>query len=178
MKKGYGYIEFVDPRKLKNDGWDDQIAPEIRKPTAAEREEIILNLIRDNSGKYISIRKIAGLLAVSDRTVQKILRKFEERGLIRRISRYSANNRQQSNRIEYTGPDTPRSKSDLTLEMLYDPDNPGGFRDWHWEPFKFILGYFTEDFTKIDSQIQGEKLKAMKKALADKKEALKNDAQD
>jgi hypothetical protein len=34
MKAGkYGYIEFIDKRKLKNDSWDDEIEPEIRKPT-------------------------------------------------------------------------------------------------------------------------------------------------
>lgn len=32
-KAKYGYIEFIDKRKLKNDGWDDEIEPEIRKPT-------------------------------------------------------------------------------------------------------------------------------------------------
>ena len=85
------------------------------------------------------------------------------------------NNKQLANIIEYTGPDTPRLKSDLTLAMLYDPDNPGGIRDWHWEDFKFILGYFTEDFTKENSKNQGKRLKARKKALADKKELLKLD---
>ena len=51
-RKGkYGYIEFVDKRKLKYDGYDDNIEPEIRKPTPAEREEIILNYIRDNRGE-------------------------------------------------------------------------------------------------------------------------------
>lgn len=34
-KVKYGYIEFIDKRKLKNDGWDDEIDPEIRKPTPA-----------------------------------------------------------------------------------------------------------------------------------------------
>lgn len=32
-KSKYGYIEFIDKRKLKHDGWDDEIEPEIRKPT-------------------------------------------------------------------------------------------------------------------------------------------------
>ncbi|MDR1094207.1 MAG: hypothetical protein LBL66_08690, partial [Clostridiales bacterium] len=71
MESGkYGYIEFIDKRKLANDGWDDEIVPEIRKPSPAEREEIILNLIRDNSGKAIRVGRIARLLAVTGRTVQ------------------------------------------------------------------------------------------------------------
>jgi predicted transcriptional regulator len=176
MKKGkYGYIEFVDKRKLKHDGWDDQIEPEIRKPTQAEREEIILNIIRDNSGKAIQVHKIAALLAVSDRTIQKVLRKLEENCLIKRTSRYDKNKRQRANILEYIGPDKPRSESDLTLAKLYDPDNPNGIRDWDWEEYKFIPGYYTTDFTKKDAMHQNESLKAKKKILADKKAKLKKD---
>ena len=55
-KSKYGYIEFIDKRKLKHDGWDDEIEPEIRKPTPLEREEIILNYVRVNSGKSVKVR--------------------------------------------------------------------------------------------------------------------------
>lgn len=51
----YGYVEFVDKCKLKYDGYDDNIEHEIRKPTPAEREEIILNYIRANSGKSVEV---------------------------------------------------------------------------------------------------------------------------
>ncbi len=54
-KSKYGYIEFIDKRKLKHDGWDDEIEPEIRKPTPLEREEIILNYVRVNSGKSVKV---------------------------------------------------------------------------------------------------------------------------
>ncbi len=54
-KAKYGYIEFIDKRKLKHDGWDDEIEPEIRKPTPLEREEIILNYVRVNSGKSVKV---------------------------------------------------------------------------------------------------------------------------
>ena len=37
-KAKYGYIEFIDKRKLKHDGWDDEIEPEIRKPTRKIRQ--------------------------------------------------------------------------------------------------------------------------------------------
>ncbi len=39
----YGYVEFVNKRKLKYDGYNNNIEPEIRKPTLAEKK-IILDL--------------------------------------------------------------------------------------------------------------------------------------
>ena len=82
-RKGkYGYIEFVDKRKLRYDGYDDNIEPEFRKPTPAEREEIILNFIRAHNGTSIRVWWLAEKLGVSDRTIQKILKKFEEKSLI------------------------------------------------------------------------------------------------
>jgi len=66
-RKGkYGYVEFVDKRKFRYDGYDDNIEPEFRKPTPAEREEIILNFIRAHSGKSIRIWWLAEKLGVSD----------------------------------------------------------------------------------------------------------------
>ena len=167
QKQGYGYIEFVDPRKLKHDGWDDNIDPEIRKPTPSEREEIILNLIRDNSGKPIRITKLAELLAVSDRTIQKVFRNLENKTLIRRTSHFDKNNKQQANIYEYIGENTP--KSNLTLENLYNPDNPCGFRDWHWEEYKFIPGVYDENFTKEDAKMQYLFLSKRTNALAEKR---------
>ena len=52
-RRKYSYVEFVDKRKLKYDSYDDNIEPEIRKPTPPEREEIILNFIRTNSNKKV-----------------------------------------------------------------------------------------------------------------------------
>ena len=78
----YGYIEFVDKRKLNYDGWDDNIDPEIRKPTPAERKEIILNFIKANDGEIVPISFFAKWLAVSERTIQKTLRELEKEGEI------------------------------------------------------------------------------------------------
>ena len=50
---GYGYIEFMDERKFKHDGYDDQIEPEFRKPTPAEREEIVINYIKAQDRKSV-----------------------------------------------------------------------------------------------------------------------------
>lgn len=79
-KDKYGYIEFVDKHKLKNNGYDDNIEPELRKPTPAEREEIILNFIRANSGQPVFVWLLAEKLGVSDRTIQKILKNLRNKG--------------------------------------------------------------------------------------------------
>ena len=83
-KAKYGYIEFIDKWKLKHDGWDDEIEPEIRKPTPLEREEIILNYVRVNSGKSVKVSFFAEQLAVSERTIQTALKNLENKGLIKR----------------------------------------------------------------------------------------------
>ena len=44
-----------------------------RKPTPSERKEIILNYIIDNSGAPIKVNYLSSKLAVSDRTIQKII---------------------------------------------------------------------------------------------------------
>ena len=69
-KSKYGYIEFIDKRKLKHDGWDDEIEPEIRKPTPLEREEIILNYVRVNSGKFLR-RATCGIRTHDTNSVKK-----------------------------------------------------------------------------------------------------------
>ena len=38
--------------------------------------------------------------------------------------------------IKYIGPQKEKNKRELTLELLYDLDNPYGFRDFDWEEFK------------------------------------------
>lgn len=73
-KSKYGYIEFIDKRKLKNDGWDDTIEPEIRKPTPLEREEIILNYVRVNSGNplmSVFCRTTCGIRTHDTNSVEK-----------------------------------------------------------------------------------------------------------
>ena len=151
---GYGYIEFMDERKFKHDGYDDQIEPEFRKPTPAEREEIVINYIKAHSGRQIKIGWLAIQLAVSDRTIQKLLRKLEKQGLIKIVPTYTKTGKQKGNSISYIGKDKKVPPNGLTLELLYDPDNPCGFRDYCWDDYKFILGYYTKDFTKEDASNQ------------------------
>ncbi len=175
-RKGkYGYIEFVDKRKLKNDGYDDNIEPELRKPTPAEREEIILNYIRANSGQPVCVWWLAERLGVSDRTIQKILKKFEEQGLISRTPLFTETGKQKGNILTYLGEDKTIGETDLTLKHLYNPDNPCGFRDWHWEEFKFILGDYDENFTKVDARNQYDYLCSLRKENEEKRKKFRKE---
>lgn len=179
IKKGKsGYIELVDIAKFLTDGYADQDEPEIRKPSPAEREEIILNFVRDNSGKKVRVSRIADALAVTERTIQKHLKNLEDKGLIKRIKHCNKHNRQRANILEYTGPDTPRLKSDLTLEKLYDLDNPCGIRNWDWDDYKFIPGYYRSKDERETIEAMYSLLLEKKKENAEKKEKLKKDDQD
>lgn len=106
-----------------------------RKPTPSERKEIILNYIIDNSGIPIKVNYLSSKLAVSDRTIQKIIKELSNEGLIK-VESCFINGRQSGNKITYIG--TPRIKTgkELTLDLLYDITNPYGFRDWDWGEFK------------------------------------------
>ena len=54
-----------------------------RKPTPSERKEIILNYIIDNNGTSIKVNSLSSKLAVSDRTIQKIIKELSNEGLIK-----------------------------------------------------------------------------------------------
>ena len=170
--KGYGKIEFVDKRKLKYDGWDDQIEPEFRKPTPAEREEIILNYIRTRNGRPLNMQKLSDLLKVSVRTIQKHLRNLENKNLIIRTPVFTENGKQRFNKYNFNGKNTQLEETALTIDKLYDPDNPCGFRDWDWEEFKFIPGYYDEKFSKKDAEIQSYWLKRVKAEQQAKKDTF------
>ena len=106
-----------------------------RKPAPSERKEIVLNYIIDNSGTPIKVNYLSSKLAVSDRTIQKIIKELSNEGLIK-VESCFINGRQSGNKITYIG--TPRIKTgkELTLDLLYDITNPYGFRDWDWGEFK------------------------------------------
>ena len=73
-----------------------------RKPTPSERKEIILNYIIDNSGTPIKINYLSSKLAVSDRTIQKIIKELSNEGLIK-VEPCFINGRQSGNKITYIG---------------------------------------------------------------------------
>ena len=123
-RKGYGIVEFVDKRKIKNDGWDDQIEPEYRKPTSSEREEMILNHIRAHNGKLLNMQLLAKLLNVTVRTIQTHLRNLENKQLITREPIFTETGKQKYNKYFYNGEDAPLEDTALTIEKLYDPDKP------------------------------------------------------
>lgn len=106
-----------------------------RKPTPGERKEIILNYIIDNSGNPIKVNYLSSKLAVSDRTIQKIIKELSNEELIK-FEPCFINGRQSGNNITYI--ETPKIKTgkELTLDLLYDITNHYGFRDWDWGEFK------------------------------------------
>ena len=106
-----------------------------RKPTLSERKEIILNYIIDNSGTSIKVNYLSSKLAVSDRTIQKIVSELTNEGLIK-VEPCFINGRQSGNKITYIGKPRIKTGKELTLELLYDVSNPYGFRDWDWMDFK------------------------------------------
>ena len=106
-----------------------------RKPTPSERKEIILNFIIDNSGTPIKVNYLSSSLAVSDRTIQKIIKKLAKESLIK-VESCFVNGRQSGNKITYIGEPRIKTGKELTLDLLYDITNPYGFRDWDWGEFK------------------------------------------
>lgn len=106
-----------------------------RKPTPSERKEIILNYIIDNSGTPIKVNYLSSKLAVSDRTIQKIIKELADEGLIK-VESCFINGRQSGNKITYIWTSRIKTGKELTLDLLYDITNPYGFRDWDWREFK------------------------------------------
>ena len=100
-----------------------------RKPTPSERKEIILNYIIDNNGTPIKVNYLSSKLAVSDRTIQKIIKELYNEGLIKVESCFT-NGRQSGNKITYIGEPRIKTGKELSLDLLYDITNPYGFRDW------------------------------------------------
>lgn len=106
-----------------------------RKPTPSERKEIILNYIIDNTGTPIKVNYLSSKLAVSDRTIQKIIKELVSVGLIK-VEPCFMNGIQSGNKITYIGEPRIKTGKELTLDLLYDITNPYGFRDWDWIDFK------------------------------------------
>ena len=135
-----------------------------RKQTPSERKEIILNYIIDNIGTPIKVNYLSSKLAVSDRTIQKIIKELSNEGLIK-VESCFINGRQSGNKITYIGKPRIKTGKELTLDLLYDITNPYGFRDWDWGEFKLHPDLDLEE--RIN---QFEMLKAHKEELKKKRE--------
>ena len=69
----YGFIEIENPTYYtdKNCSSDDEFF--IRKPTPQERKEIVINYIRQHHSEFIDLWYLAYKLAVSQRTIKKLV---------------------------------------------------------------------------------------------------------
>lgn len=140
---GYGFIEIKNPNYMQDYGQDIDDALDytskylLRKPTPAERREIIINTIIECNGRSFSISKLAKLLAVSDRTIQNCLRQLKQDDLIEISPRYGKNGVQKSNSYRYIGQPCDFYGNGLTLKMLYNVHDNFGFRDWAWKEHGF-----------------------------------------
>ena len=108
---------------------------EYRNPTIKERQEIILNYIIQNNNEPIDLIYLSNKLCVSKIIIQKNIKVLQSNNLLEIIPNFTQGS-QRRNIIKYTGPQRNKNKKELTLELLYDLDNPYGFRDFDWEEFK------------------------------------------
>ena len=144
-----------------------------RKPTAEERREIVINFLKRFSGDYIKIGTIAELLGVKTRTIQYLIKDLESKGYIKR-TKPELGEGKVGYKIEYIKDDIEIKPSDLTIEHLYDVDNPAGIRDYNWEEFKVIPYMYDENFTSSDAARQIYVLKELQESLEAKRKTFRN----
>ncbi len=132
-RKGYGFIYIKNPKFPLEDTREYLT----RKPTPKERREIVINTVIECNGRTFKIHALAQRLAVSDRTVQSILRQLEKDGLIEITPKYDKNGKQKRNAYRYIGPPCERYGTGLTLKDLHDISRDVGFRDWAWNTHGF-----------------------------------------
>lgn len=133
LRKGYGFIYI----KNLNFPLEDDNEYIIRKPTPKERREIVVNTVIECNGRTFKIHSLAQRLAVSDRTVQTILRQLEKEKLIQITPKRGKDGKQKGNAYKYIGPPCKFYGSGLTLKDLYDISQDVGFRDWAWKTHGF-----------------------------------------
>ena len=144
-----------------------------RKPTSAERREIVINFLKRFNGDYITIDSIAKLLGVKTRTIQYLIKDLESKGYIKR-TKPELGEGKVGYKIEYIKDDIEIKPSDLTIEHLYDIDNPAGIRDYNWEEFKVIPYMYDENFTRSDAARQVYVLREIQESLERKRKEFRN----
>lgn len=165
VKAEYGEIIFKK--------YDDSYEEYYRKPTVDERREIVINFLKRFTGDYITIDSIADLLGVKTRTIQYLIKDLETKGYIKR-TKPELGAGKVGYKIEYIKEDIEIKPSDITIEHLYDVDNPAGIRDYNWEEFKVIPYMYDEDFTRSDAARQVYVLREIQESLERKRKAFRN----
>ncbi len=167
----YGFIAIKNPdyQKDKREWWGSMYCDEreyiYRKPTAKERREIVINTIIEANGRAFSIPNLAYLLAISDRTLQTLLKNLQEEKIIEIIPRYGKNGARKSNAYKYIGEPCEFYGTGLNLRKLYNPKIDVGFRHWSWKSQIFKHDRAWHDvyklcYIKFESRIaRGEYLK-------------------
>ena len=77
-------------------------------------------------------------------------------------------------KIEYIKDDIEIKPSDLTIEALYDIDNPAGIRDYDWDDFKVVPYAYDDNFNKQDAAYQLDMLEEWQDSLVRKRKEYRN----
>lgn len=146
----YGFV-------LVYSGKDEYDRPcyEIRKPSPAQREEMVYFFIREHDGESITIGPLAKKLGMSDRSLQSLLRKMEKEGRISVERGYTPFGRQSGN--IYHVLKAPPSLHQITIEKLYMPSNPCGIRTWSWDDYKMGGGKDPEELYEQLEELNEER---------------------
>lgn len=153
----YGFIAIENPDYLKDKRepgilgttYCDEREYLFRKPTVKERREIVINTVIESNGRPISIPKLARLLAVSDRTLQTLLKTLQEEKIIEVVPHYAKNGARKSSSYKYIGPPCEFYGTGLNLHILYSPENDVGFRHWAWKSQFFSHDKTWHDLYKL-----------------------------
>lgn len=135
---------------------------EIRKPSVEERRGIVFSYIRNHEDEYIKVSFLSAKLGVTDRTIQSDLSYLEKQGVIRRVPVIGVDGKQKPNRFETT-PIKNGTTHMCTLENLYKPSNPAGFRTWSWDDYLMNEGKSSEELYEQYMGLLDEKKKQIEK---------------
>lgn len=142
-KNKYGFVEIENPVYYNNNYFFALPQFLMRKATPEERREMVINYLIRRGGKPVDLNKLAQKLAVSKRTMQSLMKRLKDEGLIEVKTNFDEFGCQTHSSYIYVGPPCEKYGSGLTIGMLYDVKNRAGFRDWEWEDFSYKhKGYY------------------------------------
>jgi predicted AAA+ superfamily ATPase len=156
----------------------DQRCYEIRKPTPEQRRGIVFSYIRSHEDEYVKVSFLSAKLGVTDRTIQSDLSYLERQGVIRRAPVIGVDGKQKPNRFE-TIPIKNGTTHMCTLENLYKPSNPAGFRTWSWDDYLMNEGKTSEElYEQYMDLLEERKKQAEKRAKSFRKRAQEAHKED